>query len=44
VLAGVERRWPPVALVILAGLVVLLAHLALYPWPDIFSHVTTQSP
>lgn len=44
VLAGVERRWPPVALVILAGLVVLLVHLALYPWPDIFSHVTRQSP
>jgi hypothetical protein len=42
--ADLERRWPPVALVILAGMVVLLVHLALYPWPDIFSHVTTQSP
>jgi len=29
-----ERRWRPVAVVILAGLVILIFHLALPPWPD----------
>ncbi len=40
----IERRWYPAALVVVAGLVVLLIHLAFYPWPDIFRHVTTSSP
>lgn len=40
----IERRWHPAALVIVAGLAVLLIHLAFYPWPDIFRHVTTSSP
>jgi hypothetical protein len=42
--ADLERRWHPVALIIQAGLAVLLIHLAFYPWPDIFSHVTMQTP
>jgi hypothetical protein len=29
-----ERRWRPAAVVILAGLVILIFHLALPPWPD----------
>ncbi len=29
-----ERRWRPVAVIVLAGLVILLLHLALPPWPD----------
>jgi hypothetical protein len=33
-----EKRVPLVALVVLAGLVILLIHLALYPWPDISHH------
>ncbi len=31
---ALERRWRPAAVVILAGLVVLMFHLALFPWPD----------
>jgi hypothetical protein len=31
--ANLERRWPPVAMVILAGLVVLMFHLVFFPWP-----------
>jgi membrane protein implicated in regulation of membrane protease activity len=42
--ADIEHRWYPAALVIVVGLVVLLIHLAFYPWPDIFRHVTTNSP
>ena len=42
--ADIERRWYPAALVVVAGLAVLLIHLAFYPWPDIFRHVTTSSP
>jgi hypothetical protein len=30
-----ERRWRLAAVVVLAGLVILLLHLALYPWPDL---------
>lgn len=33
--ADVERRWHVAGVVILAGLAVLLVHLALYPWPAI---------
>jgi hypothetical protein len=36
--AQLEKRVPVVALVVLAGLVILLIHLALYPWPDISHH------
>ena len=32
-----------VTLVLLAGLIVLLIHLALYPWPDVFRHQPTPS-
>jgi hypothetical protein len=32
--AALERRWRPAAVVILAGLVVLMFHLAFFPWPD----------
>jgi hypothetical protein len=31
---NLERRWRPAAVVILAGLVVLMFHLAFFPWPD----------
>jgi hypothetical protein len=37
-LRDLERRVPVVALLVLAGLVVLLIHLALYPWPDVAHH------
>jgi hypothetical protein len=37
-LRDLERRVPLVALVVLAGLVILLIHLALYPWPDVTHH------
>lgn len=37
-LRDLERRVPVVALVVLAGLVILLIHLALYPWPDVPHH------
>lgn len=37
-LRDLERRVPIVALVVLAGLVILLIHLALYPWPDVTHH------
>ena len=32
--SSLERRWRPAAVVVLAGLVILLLHLALPPWPD----------
>jgi hypothetical protein len=32
---NLERRWRPAAVIILAGLVILLFHLALPPWPDL---------
>ncbi len=31
---NLERRWRPAAVVVLAGLVVLMFHLAFFPWPD----------
>jgi hypothetical protein len=34
--ADLERRWRPAAMVIVAGLVVLMLHLVFFPWPDIF--------
>jgi len=37
-LADLQRRLHFVAVVLLAGLVILLIHLAFYPWPDMFSH------
>jgi hypothetical protein len=43
--ADLERRLHFVALVLLGLLVVLLLHLALYPWPDIFhGNPTPASP
>jgi hypothetical protein len=43
--ADLERRLHFVALVVLGLLVVLLLHLALYPWPDIFhGNPTPASP
>jgi hypothetical protein len=38
-----RRRWHPAAMVILAGLVVLLIHLAFYPWPHVVQPPTTNS-
>lgn len=35
-ITDLERRWRPVAVIVLAGLVILLLHLALPPWPDQF--------
>jgi Na+/proline symporter len=37
-LRDLERRVPLIALLVLAGLVILLIHLALYPWPDVTHH------
>ena len=37
-IADLQRRLHIVGIVILAGLVVLLIHLAFYPWPDVFRH------
>ena len=34
--ADLERRWRPAAIVIVAGLVVLMFHLVFFPWPDNF--------
>jgi hypothetical protein len=33
-ITNLERRWRPAAVVVLAGLVILLLHLAVPPWPD----------
>ena len=38
-----RRRWPQAAVVILAGLAVLLIHLAFYPWPHVVQPPTTNS-
>ena len=44
-LADLERRWHWAAIIVLAGLAVLLIHLALYPWPDVPHHnPTPKSP
>jgi hypothetical protein len=37
-IADLQRRLHFVALVLLTGLVILLIHLAFYPWPDVFRH------
>jgi hypothetical protein len=37
-IADLQRRMHFVAVVLLAGLVILLIHLAFYPWPDVFRH------
>jgi hypothetical protein len=42
-IADLERRMQRFALFVAAGLVVLLLHLAFYPWPDI-SHVLQKAP
>jgi hypothetical protein len=44
-IADLEHRSHLVAMVIIAGLAVLLVHLSLYPWPDIFkAHPTFGAP
>jgi hypothetical protein len=44
-LADLQGRLHFVAMVLLAGLVILLIHLAFYPWPDVFRHhPTINSP
>jgi hypothetical protein len=40
-IADLERRSHLVAMVVVAGLTVLLVHLSLYPWPDIFKDTPT---
>lgn len=42
-ISDLERLWRPLAIVIVAGLAVLLVHLAFYPWPDI-AHILQQKP
>jgi hypothetical protein len=37
-IAFLQKRWHWVAAILVAGLVVLLVHLALYPWPT-FNHI-----
>ena len=36
--ADIESRWRPAAMIIVAGLVILMIHLAFAPWPDMFRH------
>ena len=44
-LADLQRRLHFVAVVLLAGLVILLIHLAFYPWPDVFrQHPGVDAP
>jgi hypothetical protein len=44
-LADLQRRLQFVGVVLLTGLVILLIHLAFYPWPDVFHHQpVTGSP
>jgi hypothetical protein len=44
-LAGLSGGCTSWRLVLLAGLVILLIHLAFYPWPDVFRrHPTINSP
>jgi hypothetical protein len=43
-IANLERRLHFVGLVVLAGLVILLIHLAFYPWPDISHVLQTHHP
>lgn len=42
-IVNLEQRLPALGLFVAATLVVLLLHLAFYPWPDI-SHVLQQQP
>jgi hypothetical protein len=42
-ISDLERLWRPLAVVVLAGLGILVVHLALYPWPDI-AHILQQTP
>jgi hypothetical protein len=37
--ADLERRRRPATMIIVAGLVILMIHLAFAPWPDIFRHI-----
>jgi hypothetical protein len=39
-----EKRLHFAAVLIIVGLVILLIHLALYPWPDIFDHLRPPAP
>jgi hypothetical protein len=34
--AALERRWRPAAMIVVAGLVILMLHLVFFPWPDRF--------
>jgi hypothetical protein len=36
--ADLQRRWRPATTIIVTGLVILMIHLVLAPWPDIFNH------
>jgi hypothetical protein len=42
-LGDLEQRWHWAAVAVLAALVVLLIHLALYPWPDVPHHNPTPT-
>jgi len=39
-----ERRIHPLAVLLLIGLVILLVHLALYPWPAVFHQLRNPGP
>ena len=34
-IGDLDRRWRPAAMIIVAWLVVLMFHLAFFPWPDL---------
>lgn len=43
-IAFLEKRLHFAAVLIVVGLVILLIHLALYPWPDIFDQLRPPAP
>lgn len=43
-LANLERRVPYVSVLVLAGLGILVFHLALYPWPNVFHVLRGPAP
>jgi hypothetical protein len=43
-LTALERRMHPIAVAVYASLVILLLHLAFYPWPGIFHVLQPQGP
>ena len=43
-IASLDARYPPFAFLPVVGLLILLIHLALYPWPSIFHQLRGVTP